>query len=168
MRRAKRETYANGVIIDSGNTYELNKQALSDFAIYIDSLGGAWIDLQWGCMKKSAIGAAEAYLTIALNAKCVTGFSEYHYTNIDIEEIFVMNQVGHLLHNDRCYRFDKPVKVSLCFDGGPVHHIPRTYHSMSVCWLKFTAMKYGLHHSYFSACPLFFTKVSEDVPVTKV
>lgn len=29
--RAKRETYANGIIIDSGNRYELNKQTLQNF-----------------------------------------------------------------------------------------------------------------------------------------
>ena len=161
MKRRRKKKYGNGIIVDTGNSYELNRNALSKFFDELAANGAAWVPSETIFYRENCITTSQLYLQAVYHSEIVHGWSDLHYSQYDWTKVIFDEDKG------VNYIQFSPIEVQVHADGGPVSNVPRQYHSMCVVWLKFDILKEHLTNSFYSGIPILLSALSEDNPNVK-
>ena len=155
--RWKRRVDENGTVSQRGNTREINQQILDHWKLLIDQRA-AWTkhgpENKPHSMVRSGYDALLCYIDAFINNKMCQGYSVYHSTSVDGEDIDVCEADDDYLIDlgikvgERYFHFDKKLVVCLTGDGASgVKNTPHNVYTLALAFLKVFMFDYELIQS---------------------
>lgn len=157
-----------------GSTYEFNKECLNQFYLEIDTLcphTGLTYEGEndYHTVYKQPLQALEGYMYYHINNQMNRGYSWFHKSVINTDDIFVYNGSQANVHIDvpvgqRVYIYPRTLVVTMTGDGCAVSGTPIHIHHMSFGYLKICAFTDGLFQCRQSGISLFTSTLTENNP----
>ena len=161
FKRRKLLTIYGKAKYDSANSYNMSRNALARFYTRCANGGAAWVVFETFVFRQNPIKTCEYYLQLVYNSLIAYGWSSLHYSKYPTSR----QQFEGL---KRYVVWAKTIEVQVHADGGPVHNVPREYHSMTVIWLKFDIWLEHLKNSLYAGFPLLLSALPKDHPSVKI